>query len=234
MIAAMKRLLPLLLALCTGLLMLPSRLSVRAAAEEERYAVAAQTDVWFYAAENEESGLFLLPFSYYVRVLREGAAYTYVQYQDDVTPYHSLKGYCKTEALTFVDFVPERPFLRKEITAVYRVESGSDPLMGGGSFDKVERTFAYYGTSYLGTARFYYVYADGVFDYIPAAQEIVFDYNTDYLEDVSGSGGEEQPPAAEGPSGVQIAVICVIAAACLAVAVLVFRGKRSPSPQEEF
>lgn len=225
----MKRLLCCAAALLFLLPALPKKAA--SAAEEERYAVAAQTDVWFYAAEDEESGLFLLPYTYYVRVIREGTLYTAVRYLDDVQPYKSVTGFCKTEALTFVDFVPERPFLRKEITAVYSLPSA--PPMGKGSFDKLERTFVYYGASYAGTAKYYYVYADGVFDYIPAVQEVLFELNTDYLRPSSGEAEEPPPPAEESSSlsPLQIVLLSALALAVVLVAVLVVRGRR-PSPSE--
>lgn len=202
------------------------------------YAVAAQSDVWFYAAENEDTGLFLLPYTYYVKVLRRGGLYSAVQYLDDAAPYKAITGYCKTDALTFVDFVPQRPYLRREITVSYRVENAAGPLMGKGTFDKVEKSFIYYGTSYLGTARYFYVYADGMFDYVPATQEVLYDLNTDYLQASSGEvdegagGGEIEEPK-EGLSGTQIVIICVAAAALIVIALFVLRGKRSsPAPQE--
>ncbi len=226
----MKRLLPCLAIL---FLLLPSPPARTAHGEEEpRYAVAATADVWFYAAENEESGLFLLPYTYYVRVIREGVLYSAVQYLDDVAPYKSVRGFCKTEDLTFVDFIPERPYLRREIKLTYTLGSGNG--MGGGAFDTVERTFVYYGTSYAGTARYYYVFADGVFDYVPATQEIFFDLNTDYLQ----SSAEELPPEetpeeTPAPDALKIAIICAAAAAAVLVAVFVLHGKKpAPLPQE--
>lgn len=226
----MKRLLPCVLAAILPMSFFPVRVNARA--EEPRYAVAAQSDVWFYAAEDGESGLFLIPYTYYVRILREGTRYSAVQYLDDVAPYKSITGYCLTDSLTFVDFIPERPFLKRELKVSYQLEGES--RMGSGAFDRVERTFVYYGTSYSGTARYYYVYADGIFDYIPAVQEVLFELNTDYLEASSGElpseGPEEGSPAV---SPVQIALICGIAVAAVGVAAFVLRGKKpSPALQE--
>lgn len=225
----MKRLIVILLTAGIFLSILPSPLSVHASEEKERYAVAAQEGVWFYAAENEESGLFQIPYTYYVRVLREGTLFTAVRYLDDAAPYRAVTGFCKTEDLTFVDFIPTRPYLRREITVVYNI--AGEALMGGGSFDKLEKTFVYYGTSYSGTARFYYVMADGIFDYIPATQEIIFELNTDYL----APSVETAPPApaTSAPSARQVIVICAVGVALIAMAALVLRGKR-PAPAEEF
>lgn len=227
----MKRLFAFAAAALALFLLLPSPRVLVSAEEDARYAVAETDGVWFYASENGESGLFQIPATYYVRVLKEGAFFTAVQYLDDVAPYRAVTGYCRTEDLTFVDFVPQRPYLRKEITVTYNV--AGDALMGNGVFDKLEKQFVYYGTSYSGTARFFYVLSDGVFGYVPATQEIVFERNTDFLTPSSS----EQPPAeapSSSPSATQVIVICAVGLALFAAAVLLLRGKRSLPAAEEF
>ena len=67
-IADMKRLI-LLLPLLAALLFPAPPLT--ASAVDGRYAVCEQ-DVWFYAGASEEERLFLIPDTYYVRVLEEG------------------------------------------------------------------------------------------------------------------------------------------------------------------
>jgi len=200
-----------------------------------RYAVAAIDGVWLYSGKDESSGLFVLPCSYYVRVLERNDDYCSVIYGEDASPYRTVSGYCKTDQLTFVDFQPERPFLKLELTVVYSL--GSDTGMGNGTFTQLTKRFHYYGTSYLGTARYFYVLADGIFDYIPATQEIVYDYNTDYLTDASAPSDDPPPvrddPVQEQPlSTLQIIVICAVVFAVLAIALFVLRGKRAPSPPD--
>ena len=236
---AMKHLFALLLLSLSAILISLSPQTAAASAEEPVYAVADSQNVWFYSAENEESGLFLLPYTYYVKVLRRGTLYCAVQYLDDAAPYKSISGFCKTEDLTFVDFVPQRPFLKREITISYSAENTTGTWMGKGAFDKVQKTFVYLGTSYLGTARFFYVYADGVFDYVPATGEILFELNTDYLESASGKvdedlNGEVDKTPVAGLSGAQIALICVAAAALVVIAMFVLRGKKAPPLPEDF
>lgn len=198
----------------------------------EVYAVAARSDVWLYAEESEESGLFLLPYTYYVRVLERGEEYSSVVYGEDIAPYRTVEGYCKTDMLTFVGFIPERPFLKLEVTVTYTVE-GAASEMGNGTFDEIERTFHYYGTSYLGTRRYYYVLSDGVFDYIPAERDVTFELNTDYLAETVAPVPEEpapEPSAALSPVG--IAALIVGIAALSAIVFFVLRG-RKPAPSDE-
>ena len=210
-------------------------LPLSASAEElpasEVYAVAARSDVWLYAEESEETGLFLLPYTYYVRVVERGEEYSAVVYGEDIAPYRTVEGYCKTDMLTFVDFIPERPFLKLEVTVTYTVE-GAASEMGNGTFDKIDRTFHYYGTSYLGTRRYFYVLSDGVFDYITAERDVTFELNTDYLQETVAPAPEEpeiEPASTLSPVGIA-ALITGILAVC-AIAFFVLRGKR-PSPSE--
>ena len=234
MIAAMK----VLILLASLLFLFPFPI-LRASAEEagktpaaEVYAVAARNDVWLYTEENEESGLFLLPYTYYVRVLERGEEFSAVVYGEDAAPYRTVEGYCKTEMLTFVDFIPERPFLKLEVTVTYTVPGPSE--MGNGTFDEIERTFHYYGTSYLGTQRYFYVLSDGVFDYIPAARDVNYELNTDYLEETVAPAPDGPSPEAEpsGLTGWQIAALTLGILAVAAIAFFVLRGKRSPVPSE--
>lgn len=199
-------------------------------ADDGVYAVAAAQDVWFYAAEREDSKLFLLPYTYYVRVLSRGDVYSSVQYLDDAPPYRAVRGYCRTDSIRPVDFVPERPFLYRTVTLAYTLPV--TPALGGGNFSRVERTFCYYGMRYEDGALLFYVHDEnGVCDYIPANEPLVYELNTDYLS-------EEVPAAAESgasasPSAAQIVVICIACVAVVGIAVLVLRSKRSALPREE-
>ncbi len=235
MIAPMKALI-LLMAVLLLAPALPLRVSAEetAPAPQEVYAVAARSDVWLYAEENEDSGLFLLPYTYYVRVLERGEEYSAVVYGEDAAPYRTVEGYCKTDMLTFVDFVPERPFLKLEVTVTYTVP-GSSSQMGNGTFDEIERTFHYYGTSYLGTQRYFYVLSDGVFDYIPAARDVNYELNTDYLTETVAPAPEEEPEAgpSAGLSALEIAALVLGVVAVAAIAFFVLRGRKSPAPSDE-
>ncbi len=188
---------------------------------DEVYAVAAKDGVWFYSEALDNKGLFILPESYYVRIINDGDPFCEVQYINKT-------GYCKRSDLLFVDFVPSRPFLFYDYTLSYSMENGSS--VGNGIFDSIERTVSYYGSFSYGTETYYYVYADGLYDYVPKTQEIIYDHNTDYLVPASGEGenGGEQTSPRSGLSGIEIAVICVVCAAAIAVAFFVLRGRKPP------
>lgn len=194
----------------------------------ELYAVADSRDVYFYSEAKESSGLFILPYTYYVKVLSLGEPFCRVEYLDDASPYRKITGYCKKSEITFVDFVPARPYLRREITVRYSIESGL-PTMGTGAFDNVEVNYLYYGSYRAGTSLFHYVCHNGEFGYVPASEEITYELNTDYLEKTSAElpPSENEPsPTSSTLSPVQITVICVLCVAVVGIAAFVLRGKR--------
>jgi len=230
MIAFMKRFISyLFIVFCVALaaVCVPSA-SVTARAEGARYAVAAERNVWFYSDESEGSGLFVLPYTYYVKVISEGELFCAVEYLYDSQPYKKLRGYCKKSALTFVDFVPVRPYLLREVTVSYTLPNDYGAL-GNGNFGTVERTFVYYGHRYEQDRLYFYVARDGVFDYIPAEAELDYELNVDYLPPPE----ENKPEASGGLGAVQVAVICAVCAAAVAIAVLVMRGKRPSAESHE-
>ena len=203
--------------------------AVAASADEEKpYAVAATEDVWFYSAENEETRLFLIPCTYYVRVLDEGEVYSTVEYLTDDAPYKKLLGYCRTEQLLAVDFVPARPYLRKQVTLTYTLPDAGG--LGDDALSTVERTFVYYGERTEGGQLYYYVFDGETFGYVPADEHIAYERNDDYLAALAGESEPQPAPEEEGGSSVnavQIAVICILCAVAVAVAVLVLRGRKS-------
>ena len=229
MITLMKRYL-LLGLLLAAMLLLPVR-SQPAAAEGGQYAVAVG-EVWFYTSADESAKLFVLPETYYVRILDSGGEYCTVEYQADDAPYKKILGYCRTDALTFVDFTPMRPYLRKQITVTYTLPEAGD--LGTGEFTSYERTFVYYGDRYEEGQLYLYVLLGDTFGYIPADAPPEYERNTDYLEDVSGE--VQEPPAAgdDSVTALQIAVIVLACVAAIAVAVILLRGKHPPREQKDF
>ena len=229
MMAAMKRYFSLTLALpllLLALLLLPAPRTAHAA--DSGYAVAATSDVLFYREEDESTALFYLPYTYYVKVLSRGKEYTAVEYLTDEGPYQRIRGYCRTEALTFVRFTPARPYLYREISITYTFPQAGGFGLGNGSFASVQRTFVYYGHRYEGLQLYYYVLAGGVFDYIPMNEPLIYDYNDDFLE---SSGAVSNKNTSSMPA-VGIVVICIGVAAAVGIAIFVLRGKKPVPPEE--
>ena len=195
-----------------------------ASASDARYAVCEQ-DVWFYASANEEDRLFLIPDTYYVRVLEEGEIYSTVEYLVDDAPYRKLLGYCRTDELLFVDFIPVRPYLRKQIRVTYTLPDTGN--LGSEDFTTVERTFVYYGDRIDGNQLYLYVLSEGKFGYIPAKTSPDYEHNTDYLLATDKTDTPTSPK--ETISATQIIIVCLACAAAVAVAIILMRGKRQPA-----
>lgn len=232
MIAAMKRIFSLLIFTILVLALAPT-LSLTANAAAEQYAVVPDGDVWFYAGETESSRVFLLPRTYYVKVLNTGDPYCRVEYLVDEAPYKKVTGYCKAEDIILVDYIPVRPYLKKQVTLSYSLPASGGGAIGDGSFSSVEKNFVYYGQRYEGAKLYYYVLSDGTFDYIPADAELVFEENTDYLDYLAaqetmgqGTGTPDAPPSG-GMNATLIVVICVACVAAVAIAVFVIKGKKT-------
>ena len=228
MIVGMKRfLIALWLFSLTALSLfsLPVGAPATAKAESEVYAVAETADVWFYKTESEEDKLFCIPRTYYVKIVSRGERFSLCEYLKDNAPYQKVLGYCLTDSLTFVDFVPQRPYLYREVTVEYVLPGAA---LGDGKFAGKKETFVYYGTRYEGGQLYFYVGKNGEFDYIPANEELTFELNTDYLP-------EPETPAASGKrdglSAVQIVLITLSAVAVLIVAVFVAHGKKAAPPE---
>ena len=204
----------------------PAPVRAASAAEEGVYA-AAVGEVWFYAEEDEAEKRFLIPESYYVRVLERGEPFCTVEYLTDDAPYKKLLGYCKEEALTFVDYVPERPYLYHLLTVTYSLPDAGG--LGTDGFADTERTFVYYGDRPEAGQLYLYVLSEDGFGYLPADAPPVFERNEDPSASVSG-----ETDAAAPVGGVQIAVIVLACVAAVAIAVILLRGKRAPREQQEF
>lgn len=199
-----------------------SPVRVGADAQESRYAVAAAEGVWFYASPDEAGGLFLLPKSYYVKIIEAGELFSKAEYGDGAQV-PRISGYVKNGSVTPVSFTPERPFLDKKVTLTYTLSDAFE-----GEFDALEKTFSYLGSTFRGTARYWYVYAEGKFGYVGADSEPIFELNVDYLTaDVPPETPPSEPEAAS-LSGVQIALVCIAVVAALAVSVFVFFARKSP------
>ncbi len=233
MIVRMKRfsslfiILFLLSALSLAALPSPDFPIAEANAQEELYAVAENPDVWFYREENEDTKLFCIPHTYYVKVISRGEKFTYCEYLKDNAPYRKIQGYCLTDSLTFVDFVPQRPYLFREVTVEYVLPGAS---LGEGKFNGLKETFVYYGTRYENGQLYFYVGKNGEFDYVPRDEELTFELNTDYLPRESAE--EDAKKNGEGGiSAVQIVLITLASVAVLVIAVFVALGKKTVPPE---
>lgn len=169
--------------------------SLPVGAETAVYACAEKENVLFYEKPSEDSALFALPQSYYVKVLSKGATYSYVQYLETVSSFHSVFGYCKTEELLFVDYVPLNPYLYLTFPVSYSVDSPSEGFTS--NLTSFSYPCVYYGEYTLGGTPLSYVYLNGHFGYLPLSSPVVYEKNTDYLDYLSRLKALEEEKAAK-------------------------------------
>lgn len=227
----LSALLPLLYFIVSGLYP-----SVRAPAEAESfsYACIRSENVYLYSEENDRSGLFLLPYTYYVKVLSTGAEYSYVEYLSDGPNTRKINGYCKTEELTFVDYIPERPYLYHTFDVTYYIEDPSSEE-GDGFLTSITVTCAYYGDYRVGSKLYCYVLREDTFGYIPKPSDLSYELSDEYDNHISedpntdaGNFGndESMPPA-------QIAILVLLCILVPVIATLIIRPPKKPPYESE-
>jgi hypothetical protein len=209
---------------------LPSPPTVRATADEELYACALSDRVYFYSSPSDERGLFCLPYTYYVKILANQGEYCYVQYLTDTPPYQAVYGYCKTADLTFVDYIPSRPYLYYTITATYLLSDFADPLIADSVLSSVSLTYVYYGDMFVGSATYCYVSSDGKTGYLPKTMSVTYELNDDYHapNSVSTDSADE---TSNVPS--YVIVILFVVLPLLAVVLFLFLPKKKVHSDDE-
>lgn len=189
-------------------------------AEGETYACICTDTAFFYATKNEQSGLFLLPQTYFVKILSNEGEYCRIEYLYDSAYTKKLTGYAKTNELTFVNFIPNEPYL----CHVFEVRYTIDGTLGGDDsfLDQITLSCAYYGDYKIGSKNYCYVLRGDSFGYIPKPNDLYFAQNTeyeDYLAEQSASP-KEPTQAQEEDEGMSAAQIAILITLCLLVPLL--------------
>ncbi len=210
-----------------------SRSQAKAATPNAEYACIVEKNVFFYAAPDETRGLFLLPESYYVKLLTYEADYCRVEYGEDSPTSQALVGYVKTDSLTFVDYVPKIPYFRHEFELRYQIEDGQ----GGDAFlNTITFTCAYYGDYNVGSKTYCYVLRGDTFGYVPKPTELTVPENPEYAEYLAQKDAADDEPAQTQESTSSPAQIAILVALCLLVpllAALILKPPRRPPYETE-
>ena len=185
------------------------------------YACILEENAFFYSAPDEQRGLFLLPVSYYVHVLDYGVEFCRVEYLYDDTDVKKLIGYAKTSSLTFVEYVPERPYFYYVFEIRYRIENGG--LEDSAFLNEITLNCTYYGDYLIGSKTYCYVLRGGSFGYVPKPVTLSISRNTEYEEWLAAQTPPENPTSSEQLSSEEKsspAQIAILVALCLLVPVL--------------
>lgn len=195
------------------------------------YACVLQENAFFYSAPDERRGLFLLPATYYVKLLDYGEEYCRVEYLYDGDNVKKLIGYTKTSALTFVDYTPKEPYYYYLFDVRYRIEENS--LTDSAFLNEITFTCAYYGDYKIGSETYCYVLRGGSLGYVPKPIHLRVPKNLEYEEWLAHQTPES--PESEAPSDENQpsspAQIAILIALCLLVpilAALILKPPRRP------
>lgn len=207
--------------------------SVQTKAEGETYACILEENTYFYTARDERQGLFLLPQTYYVKILESAPDYCKIEYLYDNSEVKKLVGYAKTSQLTFVEYIPQTPYLTLFFDVCYRIEE-NEPNSDN-SLNELKITCAYYGDFYIGSKAYCYVLRGEEFGYVLKPNDLTYAKNNEY-ELHQKPVDAPAPEAEETDSGASPAQIAILVALCLLVPVLaglILKPPRRPPYEQE-
>ena len=204
-----------------------------------QYACILNENTYFYSTKDETRGLFLLPQTYYVKVLSKDVDFCYVEYLADSPKSKRLCGYAKTSELTFVDFLPQTPYLYHTFEVSYYINDG---LVGDSSFlNALTVECLYYGDYVVGTKTYCYVLRDESFGYVPKPNGFSYPKNSEYADylstqiPVTPDGSDETQTPNESMPPAQIAILVVLCLLVPTLATLILKPpRRPPYEQEDF
>lgn len=195
-----------------------------------RYACVLSDSAYFYASDAENTELFLLPKSYFVKILHEGAKFTKVEYQTDGEQTKKLVGYCKTDQLTPVDFVPYAPYLTATFSVRYTVDGApsNDPFLTPVTVD-----CTYYGKYTVGAKTYCYVLRGDEFTYVPYPDDFTYPSNLEYEQRKPSQTPQPTDSTTTSQNGGQIAVIILVSVLILVLAALIVKQPKKHVYEQE-
>ena len=193
-----------------------------------QYACILSDDVYFYTSENEYSGIFTLPKTYYVIILSVGERFTRVEYLTDTKYTRTLVGYCLTYQLTLVDYTPLNPYLYTTFDVVYMAQNGdsNDEIL-----EQLVFTCGYYGEYVIGAKRYVYAYKNGECTYVPYPEYLEYPENTEYEEHLSSSSSEDAVEGTINP--IQLGVLAVLCLLVPLLTAIILKNNKSPTYDPE-
>lgn len=191
------------------------------------YAYIPENNVYFYATPTAYKGVFLLPKTYYVRLLDYQTDFCKIEYLYDDVSVQKLVGYVKTEQVYFVDYVPKRPYLYYLFDVQYTI---GDSSFGDSAFlDKLTVSCAYYGDYRIGSQTYCYVLREGTFGYIPKPDALSFEENTEYADYLAAqTPPDSSTTESNDASPYQIAVLIALCLLVPVLAALILKPPKKP------
>ncbi|MBE5747275.1 MAG: hypothetical protein E7352_03755 [Clostridiales bacterium] len=194
------------------------------------YACVLSDDAYFYLSPGGQDGVFLLPKTYYVRLLSYGENYCKVEYLETDAYTQKVTGYVRTQHLAFVDYQPKRPYLNYVFELTYRLENTNQ----SNGFTELTFTCAYYGDYPIGEKTWCYVLRDGEFGHVPKPDHIEFEENTEYADYLATLVQPTTPTAKQKSSSpAQIAILITLCLLVPLLAALILKSPRKPPYEKD-
>ena len=191
------------------------------------YAYIPDDNVYFYPVPSEQRGIFLLPKTYYVRLLEYQPDFCRIEYLYDDVSTKKIIGYVKTDTLLFVDYIPHRPYLYYVFDVQYHIGDGT--FNDSAFLDEVTVTCAYYGDYVIGTKTYCYVLRGDTFGYIPKPTTLSFEENTEYADRLAITPPKtSSSPTADNASPSQIAILIALCLLVPVLAALIIKPPKKP------
>lgn len=208
---------------------------IQAKADTATYACICTDNAYFYSSRDEKRGIFLLPETYFVKVLSVEGDFSRIEYLYDDSHYKKLTGFAKTDTLTFVDYTPTQPYLYYLFDVRYTIDDSY--VYGSDTLNQITVTCAYYGDYNVGSETYCYILRGDSFGYIPKPSTLVYQQNTEYADRLAQNSADTTPPPSQSENAMSPLQIGILVAVCLLVPALVAliakSPKRFPYEQEE-
>lgn len=189
------------------------------------YACVLTDDTYFYSVQDEKSGLFLLPKTYFVKVIKVGEEYCQIEYLYDDAKVKKLTGYARSRQLTAVDFVPKRPYYYRLFSVSYRLDGA---IAGDAFLDEITISCTYYGDFIVGSKTYCYVLQGETFGYVPKPADFTVEPSNEYAEYYTPQETPTQPIESTDSNPAQIAILVALCLLVPILAALIIKPPRRP------
>lgn len=202
------------------------------AEDTDLYARITQPNVYFYEKADENSGLFILPETYFIKITGESQDYYAAEYLSETPGRTPIYGFCRKTDVELVDYIPETPFLVYDTEVTFRTSSDDLP---DEFIVEYKIDAAFYGTFSYGSSTCYYVELDGKFGYVPAAACEPLSYlpNTEHTESTPAEPDNDSAKP-QSVSALNVVLISALAVTALGAVYFLFRpAKKQARPLDE-
>lgn len=136
-------------------------------AEQEKYLRVLSENVYLYENADFTEKIFIIPYSYYVKVEGEFGEAVKVSYGEQNGEYPTVKGYVKKDEVKEVDYIPTLPFAVTKVSTNFQDVLFGDNTLLRAYFNVPKNSVLYlYGDISVKEKPYVYVYAENKLGYL--------------------------------------------------------------------